>query len=223
MEQIDTYFGEPAVIDEFPNSCPYCHKHLDPKYLYGFLNHGIHTNKENENEVLGVFKCTNKECCRTFLTLYLISMAEKIYLFKRFITGYPDVNVPNPVKEISPEFFEIYTQSVMAESSGLNEIDGNGYRKAVEFLARDYAKYKSPDRVESIEKAPLANVIDQNFDEDIKELFHRGTWLGGDFVHYKQFYSDFDLNDLKGIIELIMSEIEREEIKKKYLSIRKNK
>lgn len=210
-------------IEEIPNDCPYCHKKINPEPLIGFENRTADNfDKKYINEFIIAFKCTNANCFRTIITAYK-RLATGKSLFKGCLNGYPESNIPEEVQKISPKFQSIYIQSRKAEDLGLNEIDGNGYRKAIEFLARDYAIYRNPEKKEPIAKAALANVIDQYYDDDVKELFHRGTWLGSDHVHYKQYYNDYNLNDLKGIIEIIMAEIVREETKRKYLAITRSK
>ncbi len=213
--------GNDVRTSQDPNDCPHCHVTIEPKYLGGFgTNSTFNPNHQEQDELLTFWRCTNRKCQRVFV-LQSTQKQDGLYYPERFLNGYPETSVPEPVKLISSSFFKIYAQCIQSEELGLDELTGTGLRKAIEFLARDYAKIIAPDKSETIEKAPLRNVIDQYFDDDVKELFHRGTWLGADHVHYKQYYTDFNISDLKGIIELIMQEIVREELKKKYISIKK--
>ena len=50
------------------------------------------------------------------------------------------------ISELSENFVEIYGQSQVAENQGLNKICGVGYRKALEFLIKDFAKRKFPNQ-----------------------------------------------------------------------------
>lgn len=43
------------------------------------------------------------------------------------------------IKDLSPNFVKIYHQAEQAENTGLSDICGLGYRKALEFLVKDYA------------------------------------------------------------------------------------
>ena len=58
-----------------------------------------------------------------------------------------------------PDFVEIYHQSEAAENAGLSRICGFGYRKALEFLIKDYAIYKNPGQEDVIKGEALAVCI----------------------------------------------------------------
>ena len=60
---------------------------------------------------------------------------------------------------LSPQFDKIYNQALAAESSMLDEIAGLGYRKALEFLIKDFAIHEHPNEKESIKVKPLAQCI----------------------------------------------------------------
>ena len=108
------------------------------------------------------------------------------------------------INALSPDFVEIYNQAFIAEQQGLNRICGVGYRKALEFLVKDYAISKFPEQKELIENMnSIANVINKYIDfPQAKTVLERAVWLGNDQTHYKQKHTTKDLNDLKLLISL---------------------
>ena len=95
------------------------------------------------------------------------------------------------------------SQSEAAEAYQLGQIAGAGYRKALEFLIKDYAIKKNPEKEDEIKKSFLGNCIN-NFvpDENVKECARRAVWLGNDETHYIRKWEEKDINDLKILIRL---------------------
>ena len=105
----------------------------------------------------------------------------------------------------STMFVRIYNQALSAENAGLDQICGPGYRKALEFLIKDFLKSLTTDenRRASIEKTQLAACIANYVDDPkLKTTASRATWLGNDETHYVRKWEDKDLNDLKKLIDL---------------------
>ena len=133
-----------------------------------------------------------------------------------------DVFVPNApvskvdfskiIDEVSHDFVVIYNEAYAAEQMSLSDICGVGYRKALEFLIKDYVtKDKDGDEVVDIRKTALAKCIDKYVKNDrIKEVAKRAVWLGNDETHYVRKWEGKDVNDLKGIIHLTVLWIEQE-------------
>ena len=94
----------------------------------------------------------------------------------------------------------------------LMEICGVGYRKALEFLIKDYIiQGKSEDIVDKIKKIRLAKCIDDYVeDEKLKAVAKRAVWLGNDETHYVRKWENKDVQDLKGVIRLTILWIEKE-------------
>lgn len=61
-----------------------------------------------------------------------------LYQSSIFPHAIPPCTFDENIKSISPRFIQIYQQSLYAEQLGLNEICLTGYRKALEFLIKDY-------------------------------------------------------------------------------------
>lgn len=186
------------VSIEHDDICPMCnsHLHLDP--IHGI----VHSSKEY-SEILSVFcRCCN--CGELYINRYIepYSVTEKISSEpKRFVKRIFEDNLLT----LSPEFDEIYNQARAAESSGLHQIAGIGYRKAIEFLIKDFAISKYPDESENIKNLPLSRCINTYIeDETIKSLAIKTVWIGNDETHYVRKHNDRDINDLKKFIDAVV-------------------
>lgn len=120
---------------------------------------------------------------------------------------FPKPSVQGPfeegIAEISPSFVEIHSQAQEAEGLGLTTLVGIGYRKAIEFLIKDYLITTFPDKKEAILKAKLGQCISNYVsDPKVKMCAERATWLGNDETHYVRTWLDKDLQDLKDLIKL---------------------
>ena len=105
----------------------------------------------------------------------------------------------------------IYNQAFSAEQYNLTEICGVGYRKALEFLIKDYLIINNPDETEKIQKKLLGSCISEYIDNTrLKSVAKRAVWLGNDETHYIRKWETKDLQDLKKLIELTLHWIEME-------------
>ncbi len=131
------------------------------------------------------------------------------------ISRYPNentlTNFDNRIKSISKNFVKIYNESETAENNKLFNICGPGYRKALEFLIKDYAIRNNPYKKENIEKKPLGACISEYVqDEKIKEIAKRAAWIGNDETHYIREWENKGIRDLKDFIKRVVSLIENE-------------
>ena len=114
---------------------------------------------------------------------------------------------------------EIYGQAAAAEEHQLSQITGVGYRKALEFLVKDYCIAKQPDKAEEIKRTPQATCIKTYVDDaNTKRCAERAAWLGNDETHYVRRWEDKDINDLKTLIKLTMAWLQNSLLTEKYLS-----
>jgi hypothetical protein len=120
----------------------------------------------------------------------------------------------NPsITELSPNFVEIYNQAFIAEQQNLSQICGVGYRKALEFLVKDFCIKYNPDDEENIKVAKLAYCIETYVgSEKIEQVAKRAVWLGNDETHYVRTWVNKDLSDLKSLIDLTIYWAEMEEL-----------
>lgn len=191
-----------------PDTCPYCKAYITPIPIYAYRNHPRAT---------AFFMCPNTKCNTTFLAEYLI--LDKVFQYLR-VKNSPTPNFKNfqiEISELSPDFIKIYNEAYQAEQMGLSEICGAGYRKALEFLIKDYSKKKFPKEVEKIQSMLLGKVIDSYIPDDrVKNMAKRAAWLGNDEVHYIKKWENKDLTDLKNLIDLTVHWILMEILSESY-------
>lgn len=114
------------------------------------------------------------------------------------------------ITTLSPQFVEIYHQSEAAEAAGLNEVCGIGYRKAIEFLVKDYCCSIDPEHVENIRNEFLGQTLDRIQENRIKTLAQGAVWLGNDETHYVRKNEDRDITDMKRFIAALVHFLESE-------------
>lgn len=108
------------------------------------------------------------------------------------------------IKVYSESFVRIYNQALQAEKTGLDEICGLGYRKAFEFLIKDYLllNKESTFHTNIINSKLQSCIKDYIEDSNIKLIAERAVWLGNDHTHYIVKWKDKTLNDLKDLIHI---------------------
>lgn len=106
------------------------------------------------------------------------------------------------IRNLSPQFVKIYNQASAAESTGLDEIAGLGYRKSLEFLIKDFAILEYADKADHIKSANLSLCIKTYIDNPhIKTLAEKSAWIGNDEAHYIRKQGDRDISDMKAFIQ----------------------
>lgn len=194
----------------FPNECPHCHKHIIPKFKPNYLVERLYV-------IYATLICPNIECDKPFIAEYAREDSEK-YNYER-IVKYSVISekFSAEIIEISPEFNKIFNEAFFAEQNNLFEICGVGYRKALEFLIKDYLIVQFPDKKASIKKNSISNCINFHIeDARLKSTASRAIWLGNDQTHYEKKWNDKNLSDLKTLIKLTINWIESEILTKKF-------
>lgn len=191
-----------AEIDT-PNKCPHCGETMTPYVYHGFSEFEY----LDDNREIGVLaQCTFSDCNNFFALGYVYrrvtidGYARGKFILKKYSYSPPlSVSLPENIEFVSEKFVEIYKQSVEAESNGLDQIAGVGYRKATEFLIKDYAIRINPNDKDSIEKMFLGNVIKKYLSDfpKLQSLATASTWIGNDETHYIRRHEDKDINDMK--------------------------
>lgn len=209
--------------DKNPTLCPICHHSIEPVVLGGTLSGPI--TKVGTYLDVG-FHCTHSNCKRMFIGRYKKTSSspmtgEATGDFKNFESvpvTYKKPTIFPEVSEISSGFESVFTQAAAAESHQLNEIAGVGYRKALEFLIKDYCIHKRPDEEEKIKSIFLSNVINDFVDDaNIKACARRASWLGNDETHYVKKWEGKDIQDLKILIELTCGWVRNNILTEKYM------
>jgi hypothetical protein len=135
------------------------------------------------------------------------------------------------IEDASPSFYDIYDQALAAEQERFNHAAGPAYRKALEFLVKDYvgavardalkaseeagdvaATSAATEELKAIRESQLGAVIEKRIDDPrIRETAKRAAWLGNDATHYIRKWESHDLQDLKDLIQLVVMFIESQE------------
>ena len=199
--------------NNIPDECPQCHNKGTFSPLWCFYNSKAGVNNDNRLEV--IYRCPNSHCYEIFIGFYQQNLNSFFVLKRAEPKKYITREFPEIIKSLSTEFSDIYNQSLKAEHDGLKQICGPGYRKALEFLIKDYLIRKTIEEkdIEAIKNELLgvciANRID---DQKIKNVAKRAVWLGNDETHYIRKWGEKDLQDLKKLIDLTIHWIEVEDL-----------
>jgi hypothetical protein len=217
---------------EDPNVCPHCHIVNNPHRHWQANS----TDISGKPILVAAWTCANNKCQKLILTENS-HLGNNNWSFSRFLNGLPkgpdwpkpiaDLKSGNPKDPSVPEesrFIKTYLQSLVSENMGLDEIAGMGYRKAIEYLVKDWAIKNVPTDKEKIEGLWLGQVISNYYEGDLKEILERATWLGNDQAHYNKLFEEYEIADLKELIALIMVELDRQFKKNHYIeTIQKRK
>lgn len=198
-------------IDRFPDNCPVCRHGIEP------MSTGqAHVTYGGRSALQVVFKCPRSQCQSFFISSY----TQRYFPGSRayfFFGSAPYNHIPRQFSDhiatISPMFCIIFNESQGAESEGWKLIAGPGYRKALEFLVKDYLCTLKPSEADKIKATQLGPCIEAFVDNDkVKQTAKRAAWLGNDETHYVRKWEDHDLSDLKNLTELTVRWIEMEEM-----------
>lgn len=194
--------------------CPKCKKSMAPQNLYGIVH------DKDSKECLSVADYCNG-CHSLIVSEYEINKKKKInykgiveVINNEYKMEKLNYSAPMSIKErtfegalnkVSPQFIRIYNEALKAEQYSLNEIAGLGYRKALEFLIKDYSIYKNPEKEEEIKNTWMMNCLKEYVDnKKIKTLAEKAEWIGNDEAHYTKIQTDRDIKDMKIFIEALI-------------------
>lgn len=201
---------------EVVEKCPNCNCVWQPKIINAIFDTYNHKNSFEQGAILHIFYiCTN--CHRGIVGTFKFQSHNKTFKLINLVPKYIDKKEFNQeIAKISPNFIKIYRESEIAESMGLIEVAGVGYRKSLEFLIKDYAIANNPNDKSKIEIIPLAKCISEYIKTpNIKSLLERCTWLGNDQTHYVKKHIGKDINDLKSLFDISISYIQMELLSQK--------
>lgn len=184
---------------EIPDRCPICHTAISPRLLISIADNVFFTNANNNISSAAICPACHK-------LFYIANKPKNSAGICELIECGPETpnirEFPNEMDTVSPSFIEIFQQAQAAEAYRLNEIAGIGYRKALEFLIKDYAIMTHPDKVDFIKKSKLSVCINSYIDHDkIKSTATAAAWIGNDETHYIRKWEDKDITDLKRFID----------------------
>ncbi|MCH5461323.1 DUF4145 domain-containing protein [Lactobacillus sp. LC28-10] len=119
--------------------------------------------------------------------------------------GHYEYNFDELIADVSPRFKSIYLQTEMAEQKDLSEIDEFGYRKALEFLVKDYLIKYTHETDENIGDLPLGACIKKLDSKDLEITATIASWIGNDGTHYVQKNPELTISDEKNYLEAVVA------------------
>lgn len=193
-----------------PEACPVCLYAIEPRMLTGCQY--VPSGGTIPDRLEAAYLCPRSACARMFVAAYTrigdvrTGNTPDMWSAPSLApSSAEDKNFSSEIRDLSPQFPLIYNQAFHAEQLGLDLICGPGYRKALEFLVKDYSKARNPGHEASIEKKQLGTCIREYIEyEHLKALSERAAWLGNDETHYLRRWTEKDVKDLKKIIELVV-------------------
>lgn len=149
--------GFDRTVDRTPGECPICHHAIDARYLTGVV---LEATPFGSALAEAVFQCPQRQCLRTFIGRYSgefdRSINSHLLKLRNVAPFHPKApEHPAEIAELSPQFVEIFAQASAGEAWELSEIAGCGYRKALEFLIKDYCVGEVPAKAD--ENPPQAD------------------------------------------------------------------
>lgn len=198
-ENIEFFTNERTIDDHnylnhLPDTCPVCSFSISPTYIL------IYHKDIFRSELL--CGCPRNECKSLFFAVYH-GDNHNCYLVNCYPYSKVKKEFPQEVADLSPDFVAIFNQAHHAEQEKLDLICGVAYRKALEYLIKDYVLKMYPEDDSKIKSMPLQQCVQKFITEpSIKLMAERATWLGNDETHYVRKWEDKDLKDLKNLIDL---------------------
>lgn len=213
--KLDSSAPDGCVIQcEEPNICPMCKHAIKPQELF----RTDYRDNKHRWQLIFLYLCNN--CFSAFIASHEYSGKHFANLRHIAPTRHSQRIFDTIISDISPDFVEIYNQALAAETAGLDQISGVGYRKALEFLIKDYLIKKEPNNTEQIQKMELGKCIANKIsNEKLKIVASRSTWLGNDQTHYVRHFREYDIQDMKRFIDAVVYWVSMEQITEDALSM----
>lgn len=182
--------------------CPICKHSISPIYVEACQN------AEDTATVLNYCRA----CQNAFITTYRLTFSHKdvgMHYDAKLVSSEPqrfkEETFDEKIVSLSSQFTKIYNQALAAESYALDEIAGIGYRKALEFLVKDFAIHEYPEKAEEIKALPLARCIKCYIEnEQIANLAEKSAWIGNDETNYIRKQENRDISDMKSFIKAMV-------------------
>lgn len=191
---------------QIEDNCPICHKAGKPEYANGCLIRSF--NEGEKPQVFVVWYCTN--CKRYYISLYHMKSnlqdveLDTLYPYPK---EFDEQTLPQDIKDEYPDFTKIYSEACECDKQGLLTIAGTGYRKALEFLVKDYLQQEQRLNQKDIGDCRLEKCCKKIDIEFIRDLANAATWLGNDETHYIVKHPEYDLQQMKAFLTALISSI----------------
>lgn len=215
---LGTGSNAPQIEINKPVLCSHCHRGIDPKIISYFTS-------ENKSYYYLYVAMKCPICEEIFFAKYdssdlVISRINWVSEHFQVIGGSVlSRNFSADIEKLSPEFVKIYNDAYKAEQAGYSNVVGLGYRLAFEKLIKDFCISEDPSKAKEIkEKSLAACIADCKLEKETIEIMKRTAWLGNDFSHYESRHPDFDVGDLKKLIDICILDIETSIKRKHYIN-----
>lgn len=214
------------------DECPICHYGIDLSQNAWINYHDMHSTEQTHFNIFSIHICPH--CHRGFVIEHNMVIKadgkgnDESIVIEKSQTVYPhstpNLNIDEPIRKISPRFYNIYRQCLIAKNEGLSALYGMGFRKALEQLITDFAINKHPAEKDKILAMSLHNRIESYFrDSDAKVALMACKWLGNNETHYENCNTKEDIVLFEELIEDTLYYIHRELRKEKAQGINEAK
>lgn len=205
-QKIASQFPEELSISVFydePGACPLCHFAIAPTHV----TDEWYRDNASRRHLAILYICPH--CFRPFVAHFIDKSPGASAMSPVLDYCEPErfsvQEFENSISSLSPQFVKIYNQACEAEIRQLDEIAGIGYRKALEFLVKDYCKHTHPEKSAEIERLPLGKCISDYIENrSITTLASRAVWIGNDETHYTRKLEGRDISDMKTFIRALV-------------------
>ena len=200
LNSLETHYTSTTeIVDYQPVTiCPMCHRGIVPHIL------GAITVCPRRDNNLHVWQYC-PACHETFISYHYQRPNDLGFIFETAIPSRREpLHVKPEIQAISPNFVQIYTESMFAYHEDCMQIAGMGLRKAIEFLVKDFLISRHPEETEKIKRCATIDAIRKISNEEIKTLAERIEWLANDETHYVRLHPEFDTEGLFRLVEALM-------------------
>ncbi len=205
MKKAITLKNGARITVDLPSECPRCHCGILPEEHFAQR----YTNRNHNELAYVVFRCPS--CENLFSTeYYMDDLGRSLITIGSHPYTHNDAHFSKAIEELSPMFCKTYNEAACAERSGLSELVGMGYRKALEYLVKDFAIHDKPKENDKIAECNLGACIENYIDnKNIQKLAQKAAWLGNDEAHYMKRHEGIDgITKIKSFINAIVTFID---------------
>lgn len=181
----------------FPQQCPVCLHDIELKPIY--LDRG-------KNGSMWLFRCPRRQCMSIFSILQTSrNDGSDDFDVSVFPREHDKDLLGDELLSISPHFVKTYRQACRAQALELDEIFGGAFRKAVEYLVKDFLiAYGQTDlSKDKILTMNLGQAVSYLPDQRLINLAKASVWLGNDQTHLINKHPDYGVEDLKKFIQAL--------------------